>query len=502
MKSFFNVKKHFALFSLLVLGLTMPNAAWAYLASCPHEKYIDETNGICTNCGAGVIIFYTQGASKPNFVGYPANAFGEGSSFVKCIEIGNGNPKKIAIIFTAPVTIIPAGMYWDSDKLYSIVLPNTVKTIQSNAFNDCKWLSSVTIGSSVETIGTNAFSDCDNLTSVVLPESVTNIGYGAFFDCDGLEKIVIPEKVETIGSNAFANCDKLTTVVVEGADTQIKNDSFTGSNKIENVSGTIEQVEKIGGVSGDNADKPVGPSTPSGPTIKKWETPVLTDKGYLEVKKSYPDMTIKFDTYLRSDIANAWGTLCVPFEVSKIEDVVKFYQLKSVDFETGAFVFSEVPTVDAGVPCVFQKMTSETSLEFTPSAPVELSGQVKAPTLELSDGWSIIGTYMPLNISVKEGGNAEGQNIFYIARNQFLSINGSVNINPFRAYFKYDGIIPSSAASARFTLETADMYETGLNTQFVNEQEDGALFDLLGNRVDQMVKGRIYILNGKKVMFK
>lgn len=488
MKRLFNVKKHFALFSLLVLGLTMPNAAWAYLASCPHEKYINETNGVCTNCGAGVIIFYTQGSSKPDFVGYPANAFGEGSSFVKCIEIGNGNPKKIAIIFTAPVTIIPAGMYWDSDKLYSIVLPNTVKTIQTNAFNDCKWLSSVTIGSEVETIGTNAFSNCDNLTSVVLPKSVTNIGYGAFYGCDGLEKIVIPENVETIGSNAFANCEKLTTVVVKGADTQIKNDAFAGSDKIENVEGSLPQVEAITGVAADKSkDKQPQPQE----NVKELKL-ALTDDG-LDLSL-YPNAKIITDSYTRVGVTNAWGTLCLPFAVSSNDDI-QYYQLSNVDLEKGVMEFSEVSSVDANTPCVFQNLSGNTTLSFSTPDPVTLPAEDIVKLLP-TDGWSMIGSFAKKNVYVTK----ENPNLYYIASDKFKHANGYFVLNPFRAYFKYDGEVSSSAA-IRFSVEVSSDNATSLNS-VDKTQEEGSLYDLLGNRVDKMVKGHIYIMNGKKIMFK
>lgn len=492
MKRLFNVKKHFALFSLLVLGLTMPNAAWAYLASCPHEKYINETNGICKNCNAGIIIFYTQGESKPDFVGYPANAFGEGSSYVKCIEIGHGNPKKIAIIFTAPVTIIPAGMYWDSDKLYSIVLPNTVKTIQTNAFNDCKWLSSVTIGSKVETIGTNAFSNCDNLTSVVLPESVTNIGYGAFYGCDGLEKIVIPENVETIGSNAFGNCEKLTTVVVEGADTQIKNDAFAGSDKIENVEGSLPQVEAITGVAADKSkDKQPQPQE----NVKELKL-ALTDGLDLSL---YPNAKITTDSYIREGVSNAWGTICLPFDVESNQSI-QYYQLSSVDPATGVMSFAKMDEVKANTPCVFQKLNSETTLEFSSSLPAEMNKDNVEYRIFEDDDWYIVGTYQNLVLNVAAGGNEEGQNLYYISSNKFWHAEGTLRMKPFRAYFQYKG--SSFAAASRFSVAvSANELATDLRPATM-EEEDGVLYDLLGNRVEKMVEGRIYILNGKKVMFK
>ena len=64
-------------------------------------------------------------------------------------------------------------------------------------------------------IGENAFGDCSGLTSITIPNSVTSIGEGAFYRCSGLTSITIPNSVTRIEESAFGGCSGLTSIVVD-----------------------------------------------------------------------------------------------------------------------------------------------------------------------------------------------------------------------------------------------------------------------------------------------
>lgn len=94
--------------------------------------------------------------------------------------------------------------------LYSIVLPETLKTIGENAFCWCDNLKSVEI-TGVETIGESAFSYCGNLKTVVLKD-IGSVGVRAFARCRSLSSVAID--AETIGYWAFEDCTSLTSVII------------------------------------------------------------------------------------------------------------------------------------------------------------------------------------------------------------------------------------------------------------------------------------------------
>ena len=97
------------------------------------------------------------------------------------------------------VTYIGKEAFKDCSKLYTIVIPDNVKTIEQNAFADCSSLTTVTFekGSQLKTIGGGSSY------------------YGAFSYCTALTSIEIPASVETIGASAFKGCSSLATVTFE-----------------------------------------------------------------------------------------------------------------------------------------------------------------------------------------------------------------------------------------------------------------------------------------------
>ena len=94
-------------------------------------------------------------------------------------------------VIPSSVTIIGSSSFSRSD-IFSVKIPNNVKSIGDWAFNNCKDLISIDIPNSVENIGVGAFYGCENLTTIILPNSIKSIGKEAFF-LTNLSTIIIPK---------------------------------------------------------------------------------------------------------------------------------------------------------------------------------------------------------------------------------------------------------------------------------------------------------------------
>lgn len=83
------------------------------------------------------------------------------------------------------LTVVEIGEYAFSGGklLFSVTIPNTIKTIKGSAFARCTNLTSVDLPNSVTSIGESAFEGCDNLSSVTLSKAITSIGDFAFYEC-------------------------------------------------------------------------------------------------------------------------------------------------------------------------------------------------------------------------------------------------------------------------------------------------------------------------------
>lgn len=139
-----------------------------------------------------------------------------------CHTFNNGT----GIIILKDKTRIWGGAFKDCSTLYSIVIPNSVKSIGEEAFMGCSSLNSITIPNSVEMIEDYAFEDCRRLTSITLPNSVTAIYGGTFRGCSNLSSITIPNSVTTIGNNAFSGCFRLTSITIPNSVTSIGDRAF------------------------------------------------------------------------------------------------------------------------------------------------------------------------------------------------------------------------------------------------------------------------------------
>lgn len=516
MKFFTIVKKQLALMLLLIMTLMTPAVLSA--AECNHTNNV---NGKCS-CGKFVMYYTTNSINLPEWQGFENTTVNGKLAWVfSSNTIGNGKLQAVdglvSVIIPEGITAIGDGAFARCNDLKSVVIPGTVKKIGGGAFQQCSALVDLQLGYGIESIVGGAFAQCTSLTSLNIPGSVTsigvdgafgnnpttelvlgdgvqNIGY-AFQGCTSLVSIVIPGSVTSIPDAAFSGCSNLTTVEFKDGVASIGNSAFQGCPISEVI--LPGSVNYIGWNAFDNytsVNVTVGTDGKLPETNTKIDL-LLNDNSSLESLMNAADNDkVASVTYSRP-MTNAWGTICLPFETQSDEDA-KFYQLGGVDFETGVITFVAIDgVVAANTPCVIQKLSESNSLEIRAAGMPRISVDL---TKNLGNDWSAIGTYEKTNIYVTE----ESPNLYYIASNKFKHANGMFVSNPFRAYFKYDGVISSSAAASRLSIEIADEFATGINNASVEAQEEGVLYDLAGNRVEKMINGQVYILNGKKVMFK
>lgn len=435
----FSVKKLVASVSLLMVSALMPTLSLA-ADSCNHTNV---ANGQCQSCYCGVM--YYSSTSKIDLPNWYKGMWGENVEYVGSIDI-EGNRR--AWIFTNPVTRIPDGVFGGNQQLISLEIPVGV-TYVGSGFGGCQNLEYVSFPGTLKKIPEGIFGGCNKLNKVEIAAGVESVGSSAFAGCNSLKDVVIASSVEVIGWDAFPAGVQFTVNVVDG--------------NVPHVNGPVNLT--------------------------------IDDNTNIQNLSKYTN--IASVTYSRP-MSTIWGTICLPFDVMSNDDV-QYYQLSDVDPTTGVMSFSKLNEVKANTPCVVQKLVADNEIELR-AANVKISEKRPVKALDM-EGWSACGTYDNLVLSVIDPANeAYGKNLYYISNNKFWHATGKLTMKPFRAYFEYDGVL-SSAASSRFSMEVVEANETGLDS-VAEAQEEGVLYDLAGNRVENMVNGQVYILNGKKVMFK
>ncbi len=93
----------------------------------------------------------------------------------------------------------------------------TVTAVGESAFRKSNRLSSIVLPNSIKRIGDKAFYYCTRITKLDIPESVEHIGEWVFYGCNRLKELIIPASVKFIGSKAFWHCTALPEIVVADA---------------------------------------------------------------------------------------------------------------------------------------------------------------------------------------------------------------------------------------------------------------------------------------------
>lgn len=97
-----------------------------------------------------------------------------------------------------------------------VKMSDNVLTIQSSTFRSCRNLEKIEFGadSKLNQIESYVFWNCEKLKTVVIPSNVTEIHASAFWTCYSLESITIPASVVSI-IGSFNGCDALNAIYIE-----------------------------------------------------------------------------------------------------------------------------------------------------------------------------------------------------------------------------------------------------------------------------------------------
>ncbi len=192
--------------------------------------------------------------------------------------------------------------------------------------------------------------------------------------------------------------------------------------------------------------------------------------------------TATTSSYTR-DMANTWGTLCVPFAIDIESSNVECYSITGVS-GTELTLSQHAANIDAGTPVVIKKKdesASQISIIGVASSTVCMAAA--EPTT--SDA-NMYGTFTGTTIK-----NTDDKNYYFIANNMFYQAGKDTTVPPYRSYFTLSKFNPNSntwTPSPSFNIVISGNEITGIEsaTDF-----DGivAVYNISGQRQDDVKPG-------------
>lgn len=121
---------------------------------------------------------------------------------------------------------IESSIFWNCNKITSVVVEEGVQSIDWQVFQGCSRLQTVVFPNSLTNMDDNIFSGCKKLTNVTLSNQLTKIPSGTFWECESLQSIEIPSTVTSIETHAFYMCYALKSIELPEGLTKIKEGAF------------------------------------------------------------------------------------------------------------------------------------------------------------------------------------------------------------------------------------------------------------------------------------
>lgn len=187
------------------------------------------------------------------------------------------------------------------------------------------------------------------------------------------------------------------------------------------------------------------------------------------------------------NIKEGFNTVCLPFELTANQVTKAFgtgsevyaYSEASDDANSATINFNRNDgSISANTPVLVKATAASTEQVFNGVQIVAPTGEAKVA----GTNFDFVGTYAPTTV-------AEGD--YFIGNGALYKSTGSTSMNAFRAY-----IHAKTGASVRLFI---DDVETGIEAINGVEAEDGAIYNIAGQRLGKMQKG-INIVNGKKII--
>ena len=359
---------------------------------------------------------------------------------------------------------------------------------------------------------------------------------GSNYDCQlVMDEIHNPEYSEFISPNALVYFNENSYNNIDNKHSQFAYNAITADNKCLDLYVTDRYQMKI--PHAFNAAKA---------TYERNKDQIGTSDGMWEQSKS-----------------SVWGTLCLPYPIknynthkeSKAWDAdvdceVVFYELRNVIDRDGSdndlmqfYKLPEDAVIPANTPVLYERtigknMGSAIIIEeiseinnpyaaniqvpSNPNFEVNTKSYANASVASIHN-WEFRGslknekycgvdfsktkrdgTEIEVDATGKKAGALPGY-IYYFKQDQFtrLANNGRATVYPYRGYFYYN---PSAGNTAKNSYSILVVDEDGFATDITetlngNGEGDGKIYDLNGIRVMNPVKGRLYIVNGKKKVY-
>ena len=167
--------------------------------------------------------------SKVEFAAYSIPKLNESDPFGNNAFNGNQSIVEVDLSRYNGVTLKGTGVFYNCQKLQTVILNNALHQLPADTFNSCFLLRDIKI-SQITSIGEDCFNNCHALSAPNISGEVQTIEKGTFANTKISEINLLKTNITSVEANAFGSCPNLRRVFLGKSITSFKDDSFPYAN--------------------------------------------------------------------------------------------------------------------------------------------------------------------------------------------------------------------------------------------------------------------------------
>ena len=193
-------------------------------------------------------------------------------------------------------------------------------------------------------------------------------------------------------------------------------------------------------------------------------------------------------SYIRSMAEGSYGTILLPFapDEKSLENYAFYALAESGD---GYLRFEEIAEPQANTPYLYSLREGKENIAIT-GGRTKISTDIEDYSV---DGWKTVGSFTNKTIDTNNG----NYYAFSTAKSEVNRVTNRLTVLPYRAYFVAE--VPQKSAFSIYIGGTTSMVK--ISSDEIDSLNNGHIYDVYGRRVLEPVKGEIYIINGRKVLY-
>ena len=216
------------------------------------------------------------------------------------------------------------------------------------------------------------------------------------------------------------------------------------------------------------------------------ENLVVEDYSEINIAKPFVANTVTYERVVRND---KYGTICLPIPLKSVAGKIQLYTVSG--YVNGKVKMKTIASVPANTPCVFKKLTNDSTISVIDENIEVPSTNVILNSEKTSDGAFMTGSYVNNVLVGSLDGTQKADQCYYFENDKMVKGNNYFYLDAFRAYIDTRECNTTSNVRTRSAMSDSFMEDlaTAIDEADAENPEMAECYNVSGTKTSSLKSG-------------